>query len=214
VLRRAFQSALLCSLWASAAACSTPISPYAQLDDEEELDDDAGAFEPTPALDAGRGRDAGSSVGARDAGTPGAARDAGSSAGRDAGSSAGRDAGNSAGRDAGQPSTATNCMRVPTAGVASLLVDGCAKRSPISCSAANQSQQQVVNQHLADVAQKCGGPSGVNIGIVLGADGCPTQLRYEDMAVFGRVSLCMQSILENERFGCSLSCALIGPAAR
>jgi hypothetical protein len=197
------------SLWASAVACSTPISPYAQLDDEEELDDDAGTFEPAPPVpDAGRTRDAGSPA-ARDAGSPAMARDAGApGAARDAGSPT------PAGRDAGPPSAQVNCMRVPTAGVASLLLDGCAKRPAISCSAANRTQQQVVNQHLADVAQKCGSPTGVNIGIVLGSDGCPSQLRYEDMAVFGRVSLCMQSILENERFGCALTCALIGPAAR
>ena len=100
-------------------------------------------------------------------------------------------------------------MRVPTAGVATLFTNDCLMRRAQSC-AGELTPQQFVNQRLSEIARKCGSPDGVLIGVVLGANGCPSQLRYQDMRVFGAVSSCMQGILESDRYGCSLTCALIG----
>jgi hypothetical protein len=105
-------------------------------------------------------------------------------------------------------------MLVPTDNFASLLLDGCSARPTISCSEANKTPQEVINQRLALLATGCGSPANASIGVVFGNDGCPSQLRYAGMGVAGRVSNCLQSTLENLRIGCSLTCALIGPTAR
>jgi hypothetical protein len=189
VLRFALHPRLLTLLLLVCAACSTPISPYSQIDDEADNEPTFDAATPLP--DAGSvTRDAGSVM--RDAGS--ATRDAGPAPGVDLGSAA--------------------CMRVPSQGVASLLVDDCATRAAVSCKASGQTQQQTVNQYLSDLARECKSPSGVTLGVVYSANGCPTQFRYDDVRVLGQVSTCLQFALEDQRIGCSLTCALVTTSAR
>jgi hypothetical protein len=166
------------------SACSTPISPYAQIDEDGDGDE-----QPSDWPDASISLDSGSRP-RRDAG---AARDSGTA--RDSGPSG-------------------ECSIPSNANYASLFDDGCESRPVLSCSVGNQTSQRGANQRVSAIAQACGSPANATIGVIFRPVGCPTHIYYTDPRVVGNVSVCIQTALENVRFGCDLRCASSGPAAR
>jgi len=181
------------------AACSTPLEPYSQLADDTDEDSEEALDAGFVATDAGARRDSGtptfdSGILPRDAGTP--TRDAGTPT-----------------RDAGRDEGTQECRRVPTTGVTSLITEGCSTRARRSCVASAQTPQQVVNQRLTELAKVCGTPARSTVGVVFDAAGCPSLLGYDNARIQGAIARCLESALESERIGCSLACAVTGPAS-
>ena len=133
----------------------------------------------TVLIDAGRLRDAGS---ARDAATT-----------RDGGAGV---------FDAGSSGLCT--LGLPVEGFATLLTSDCAMRSPRMCGGREQ-----LDSELANIARQCRVSSGVTLGFTLTSAGCPEQLRYDQMSVFGDTSRCIQNALERLRFTCVSQCGLV-----